>query len=714
MSRVQTQDAISFIEERLENGVGSHFFPESSFENRRRITAEEQAVLERNGNRFLNGSEKSFWVCSEPQAFYPERIVGCEFCGTVILGQMKPGRLSYHDFKPETGLYFSYLENCRIGDCCSIRNVRYLSNYSIGNRVILFNIDEMSCTPHAKFGNGILKKGESEEVRVWLDVRNENGGRSLLPFEGMTTADAWLWSQFRDDKELMKRFFEMTEKNNDGKQNVFGIVENQVIIKNTLLLKDVKVCSGAYIKGALKLKNITVCSSLEEPSQIGEGVVMVNGIMGAGSKVFYQTVAIRFILGRQCQLKYGARLLHSVLGDNSTVSCCELLHNLIFPFHEQHHNTSFLIASEIKGQSNLAAGATAGSNHNSRSPDGELIAGRGFWAGLSTAFAHNSRFASFCLASRGSYSQPLDIRYPFSLISTDGKEVTITPAFWFSFNMYAVTRNRTKFKMRDRRVEKKPFIESDPIAPDTVCEMMSAMQRLQTLAATQKDLGGRSVTALLADESVPPFSLEDAEAQKRRAARVVHPARAWREYRRQLLLFAVRTAAERKEATVNPLSPSLWADWETLLGSREWENVGGQLMPLSEVKRLTSAVKNGTIDDWNDVHRFYEEQEVLYADKKIGLAAEVFRFLYGKPLSEQSREEKTAVRDEAVAAAEAVYEAAAESRKKDFSDRFRQMVYQNSEEQAAVLKTFDDDLFLQSLRRETDDLKSQICAFFDS
>ena len=86
---------------------------------------------------------------------------------------------------------------------------------------------------------------------------------------------------------------------------------------------------------------------------MGEGVELVNGILGYGSKVFYQAVAVRFVIGRNCQLKYGARLLNSVLGDNSTVSCCELLNNLIFPFHEQHHNSSFLIASTVCGQSNI-------------------------------------------------------------------------------------------------------------------------------------------------------------------------------------------------------------------------------------------------------------------------------------------------------------------------------------------------------------------------
>jgi ADP-glucose pyrophosphorylase len=93
------------------------------------------------------------------------------------------------------------------------------------------------------------------------------------------------------------------------------------VVKNCTLIKDVKIGMNAYIKGAFKLKNITVCSSYDEPSQIGEGVEMVNGILGYGSRVFYQAVAVRFVIGRNCQLKYGARLLNTILGDNSTVSC---------------------------------------------------------------------------------------------------------------------------------------------------------------------------------------------------------------------------------------------------------------------------------------------------------------------------------------------------------------------------------------------------------
>ena len=92
-----------------------------------------------------------------------------------------------------------------------------------------------------------------------------------------------------------------------------------------------KIGPACYIKGANKLKNLTINSSEDEPTQIGEGVELVNGIVGLGCHVFYGCKAVRFVMGNNSNLKYGARLIHSYLGDNSTVSCCELLNNLIFP-----------------------------------------------------------------------------------------------------------------------------------------------------------------------------------------------------------------------------------------------------------------------------------------------------------------------------------------------------------------------------------------------
>jgi hypothetical protein len=145
----------------------------------------------------------------------------------------------------------------------------------------------MAATNHAKFGEGVLKDGEEEDVRVWIDPINEAGGRSILPFVGMTCADAYLWSVYRDDARLMDRFKEITQSKVDPRRGYYGQVGRGSVIKSCQVIKDVLFGESSYVKGANKLKNLTIRSTDEEPSQIGEGVELVNGIIGLGCHIFY-------------------------------------------------------------------------------------------------------------------------------------------------------------------------------------------------------------------------------------------------------------------------------------------------------------------------------------------------------------------------------------------------------------------------------------------
>ena len=544
-------------------------------EGKRNLTSEEIAVLKSNGNHSSDSKWNNVYVSEKKGCFNADLVKHNDFSGFVVLGDSTDSIITYHDLKLPVGITRSSLCDVVTGDNCAIHNVKYLVNYRIGNRVILFNIHEMSCTKHSKFGEGLIKEGESEATRIWIGVGNENGNRQILPFENLIPADAFLWSRFREDKKLMRRFVELTEYEKPKKLDAYGIVEDDAVVKNSLIIKDVKIGSCAYIKGALKLKNITILSSEDEPSQIGEGVEMVNGIMGYGSHVFYQAVAVRFVIGRNCQLKYGARLLNSVLGDNSTVSCCELLNNLIFPFHEQHHNSSFLIASTIMGQSNIASAATIGSNHNSRSPDCEMIAGRGFWPGLCSDFKFDSRFASFVLASKGTYKNEVNITYPFSMIapSIEDNTIHIIPAYWFLYNMFAIVRNKYKFKARDKRFKIVQHIETNPLAPDTIQEIVSSIERLIELTGRYlkmpkeeclkytkfmpsddflnsyrkkiSDCKAEDVYVVAKDflhnGYEAKFLLVDDRCQKKYGALIYKPSQAYREYRRILKYFAAES-----------------------------------------------------------------------------------------------------------------------------------------------------------------------------
>ena len=597
--------------------------------------------------------------------FDPQQILHSSFFGFVRIGVVEDAVLEHHDLKLPVGITNSRIVSCDIGDHVALHNVHYLAHYIIGDRAILTNIDEMHVSNHAKFGNGVLKDGEDDEVRVTLDVINETGSRAIDPFDGMTTADAYLWARYRDDTRLQARLRELTQQRVDGTRGYYGEIGTQSVLKNTRIVKDVTTGGHCYIKGANKLKNLTINSDGDEPTQIGEGVELVNGIIGYGCRIFYGCKAVRFIMGNNSNLKYGARLIHSFLGDNSTVSCCELLNNLIFPAHEQHHNNSFLVAALVGGQSNIAAGATIGSNHNSRSNDNEIIAGRGFWPGLSTTLKHSSRFASFVLISKGDYPAELDVPLPFSLLSNNvgAERLELTPAFWWTRNMYALARNSWKFGARDTRLHRTQHIHFDALAPDTVEEIIAARTLLEQwagaavegaqlrwwpttgtypeiVAATEKETaqlretGRRALSGETGALDETLLAVRGIE-KSRRPAVILRAREGWEAYGEMLHHYAARhilAALERDAGDTG--EPANSADPTDRLARRcdkartvSWVNLGGQLMPEDAVTQLRGDINAGVLNSWDEIHRRYDQLAAGYTDEIACHAWGVYRLL---------------------------------------------------------------------------------------
>jgi carbonic anhydrase/acetyltransferase-like protein (isoleucine patch superfamily) len=581
----------------------------------------------------------------------------------------------------------------------------------------------MHTTNHAKFGNGIIKEGESEDVRVWIDLMNETGCRSVLPFEGMIPADAYIWAKYRDDKALQEKLIEVTQNTFDSSRGFYGTIGNQCVIKNSRILKDVKIGSHCYIKGINKLKNLTIHSSETEQTQIGEGVELVNGIIGFGCHIFYGCKAVRFILGDNSSLKYGARLINSFLGDNSTISCCEVLNNLIFPAHEQHHNNSFLISSVVMGQSNLAAGATIGSNHNSRANDNEIQAGRGFWPGLCVSIKHSCRFASFVLLAKADYPAELDIPLPFSLLNNNEAKgrLEILPAFWWLHNMYAIARNSWKIKKRDNRERKIQNIEFDALAPDTVEEIFNARRLLEiwTAKASLRDIDGLSDIKdedKLADigrellsgseEEVDALEIlgENMEKSKRKVV-ILKVYKAYHAYYEMLHYYAVKILLAYMNSKQKANLSSMCKQLE---GKREdkWVNIGGQLIAETDLDRLRLDIGESRLDNWEDIHLRYDDLWERYPlDKQKHAFATLLEILRTDKLT---KEQWLSELNRAVEIQEIVNERVYISRKKDFDNRFRQNTYRNMAEMTAAIGTIEDNDFVKLIREETEDFKKLV------
>lgn len=648
--------------------------------------------------------------------FDPMMVKNNKFYGFVRIGRVTDNGLQYHDLRLSCGITNSSIHSCDIGDDCAIHNVHYLSHYIIGDRCMLFNIQEMSCTDHAKFGNGILKDGEDENVRVWLELMNETGCRRVLPFDGMIAADAYMWAKFIDDRQLQDRLKSITQNTFDNRRGFYGTIGYGTVIKNSWILKDAKIGNCCYIKGASKLKNITINSSDKEPTQIGENVVLVNGIVGYGCRIFYSVIAVRFVLGSNSNLKYGARLMNSFMGDNSTISCCEVLNNLIFPAHEQHHNNSFLIASVVKGQSNMAAGATIGSNHNSRSNDNEIEAGRGFWPGLCSSVKHSCKFASFTMLAKAAYPAEMINPFPFALISNDEVhgELHVMPAFSWLYNMYAMARNNWKFTSRDSRVFKVQNIEFDAYAPDSMEEAIEARKLLDKFVAKASyrkqgmSLEGVSDETLIeygrklmngSPEKVAELEVfADNMEKSKRKVRILKPYEAYHAYGDMIIYYAVRNILAFFEANEKETFQTLSARYD---GERKrvWFNLGGQLMSMDDFNQLRSDIKDGTINTWKEVHHRYTEIWKRYPMDKLRHAYLSLKHVIG--VETFTDEDWMYVLNKGIEIQNYVFDQVYQTRKKDYENIFRRATFATEEEMLAAWGPLDENSFIKQQREET-------------
>jgi hypothetical protein len=388
------------------------------------------------------------------------------------------------------------------------------------------------------------------------------------------------------------------------------------------------------------------------------------------------------------------------------------------------------------GQSNMAAGATIGSNHNSRSPDGEIVAGRGFWPGLCVSLKHNSRFASFTILAKGDYPAELDIPIPFSLISNDVSkdELMVMPAYWFLHNMYALARNSWKYTDRDKRIDKTQLLEFDFLAPDTIGEMVAALTILEKCTGLAVFRAASPSVSRAASPSVfraaSPSVSHGTAAKKRptdeelarlgadlllnspdRADELEILAEGWENGDRKVRLTKVSAAYNLFRQLISYYTVTRLLDFiqknpvktfdellealPTTTPFYKWVNAGGQLIRESELKKLIGQIHSGKVRAWEQVHQFYTRQGEQYAADRLVYALAALRAVTGPSLRKLGRDGFAALLRQSIATREWMTKEIYASRAKDYTNPFRKMVYDSPEEMNAVVGRLQDNAFIK-------------------
>jgi len=386
---------------------------------------------------------------------------------------------------------------------------------------------------------------------------------------------------------------------------------------------------------------------------------------------------------------------------------------------EQHHNNSFLIASNIQGLSNMAAGANIGSNHNSRGADGEIVAERGFWPALSSTLKHNCKFAAYTLIAKGNYPVELNLKFPFALLSCEGESRLVMPAYWWMYNLYALERNSYKVKKRDNRVVINQIIHSEYLAPDTAIEILNARASLRKLVAkawikgrldessysTEEKLQDLGHDLLHGDANiVDSLEVVSYDIENSNTPVIISKSyKAYAAYGEMLIYYGARTIANWVAKT----NQSLTEIQESINPSLEpWVNVGGQLVPLKKVDRLREDVALGNINSWDEMHDVYKkwgsEYERDQVANALGVLKKCLKVDYINSVDWEvikKRAKKTRIYIE-----NQVFE----TKVKDYNNPFRDITFRDNIERDIVLGAVEENPFISESSEITQTLIARL------
>ena len=140
----------------------------------------------------------------------------------------------------------------------------------------------------------------------------------------------------------------------------------------------------------------------------------------------------------------------------------------------------------------------------------------------------------------------------------------------------------------------------------------------------------------------------------------------------------------------------------------EWMNIGGQLIPQKHVEQLLVNIENNKISSWNEVHSFYETESLQYQSLKLQQAISMYKSIFGVDLLLANKTEWKELLMAGIETKEWIYQRIVHSREKDYTNPFRQMVFEDPATMDAVVGKFEENSFIIQEDQDNKKYKKQV------
>ena len=134
-----------------------------------------------------------------------------------------------------------------------------------------------------------------------------------------------------------------------------------------------------------------------------------------------------------------------------------------------------------------------------------------------------------------------------------------------------------------------------------------------------------------------------------------------------------------------------------------WVNVGGQLITSSDLELMKGNIKSGRISNWHQLHGMYANLGNKYPQQKNGFALDALSEILGKQLRKLNPNEIGDLLNKCLAIKTKMVENIYTSRKKDYTNPYRKMIYDSVEEMDKVIGPLSENSFILE---QQEDLKN--------
>ena len=537
----------------------------------RPLTSEEIEVLKSN-----DCWAEDWTSVNVAEDFKPNFMHRVMLYGEVNIGAFNKNVEVSQGFVKHAGINNATLRNVTIGDDCLIENVgNYVNNYTIGDDCYISNISTLETTEGATYGEGNL-----------VSVLNEVGEGNVILFSDLNSQLAAFMVKHFSDKELKEKIRQLIKTDIDNKMPERGQIGNNVKIINTKEITNCIINDFCEVNGAARLSDCTLLGSAHGNVYIGTGVIAENSIIAEGASVINSVKIQDCYVGEACQLSNGFTASTSVFFANSYMSNGEACAAFCGPFTASHHKSSLLIGGMFSFYN--AGSATNFSNHAYKmGPMHWGILERGSKTASGAYLLMPATLGSFSVCFGKLMHHPNTRNLPFAYLIADGDKMFLIPGR--NITTVGLYRDIKKWPKRDLRAQenRKNIVNFDWLSPFSVGEILKGKKILESL----REVTGDNVSQYLYHEYIIPASS-------------LHKGIKYYDIALRIYMGAVLKRVLKRDPAITPPA--------TQVGTSDWDDLSGLLLPVSEEERIVNDLKEGNIESIQQLIERFKEIDTNY------------------------------------------------------------------------------------------------------